>query len=238
MLRKKSLFILCIFVLVFPVAVCAQQPQYTKAQLDQMKKELDQRQQALQKEWEGLQGEQAALQSMATGQTLRGSRKNRYLERQAAFNAAMMTYTQNMQMLNQDITTYQSAVREMQSAAPPPPEPSPKIKTLKPPPAQPEASTSLEALEGKLENAGINFTSFQSQEEIDKVKTNLERSRAELLAEYKDLQAKAQEDTSDQNLKQVNRKLTDWFEKRHLFNDAAVTFNKVLKQNVQPIRTP
>jgi hypothetical protein len=223
MLRKKSLIILCIVVLVFPVVVCAQQPQYTLA---------------LQKEYEGLQAEQAALQGMVSGQTLRGSRKNMYLKRQSAFNQAMMTYTQNMQMLNQDIAAYQSAVREVQSAAPPPQETPPKIETLKPPPAQPEASTSLEVLEGKLEKAGINFTSFQSQGEIDKVKTNLERSRAELLAEYKDLQTKAQQDTSDQNLKQVNRKLTDWVEKRHLFNDAAVTFNKVLKQNVQPIRTP
>lgn len=113
---KKSLPILLLVLFLIPATVYAQQPQYSQEKLAEMKQELDQREQALQKTWESLQKEHAELNRLASGGTLRGSRKNRFMRRQTAWNDGMMEYIQSRKKLHEDMEAYQSAVREVQSA--------------------------------------------------------------------------------------------------------------------------
>ena len=258
MLRAKSIVLLCIIVLFLPVTVCAQQQHYTDQQLiqaqqnmDKVKAQLQKRKQALQAEGEALKKEQEELAKMASGGTLRGSKKNKFVKKQAEYNARMMKYTQDTDILLQDVEAYKAAVKNMEAAAQElsssQSEKELETQTSLPPGEQTAALTDV------LNNAGIQVSvSTADQEEIDKITDLLNRRRAELLEEYRVLKAEQQRISTlgqksqttrnassvSEQVYQVNEKLKVYAETRKRFNNAVDSVNEILGQNVQPLPGP
>jgi len=258
MLRIKSIVLLCIIVLFLSATVCAQQQQYTDRQLmqaqenmDEIKNKLENRIQALQAEWEAIKKEQEELARISRGGSLRGSKKNKYLKRNADFNARMMKYTEDKDKLRQDAEAYKAAIRNMEAAAQemtaPQTDKETETQTSRPPEEQATELTDV------LNNAGINVpVSAVNQEEIDKITALLDRRRAELLEEYKVLKAEQQRiamqgqkgqtkenaPSVSEQVYQINAKLKDFAKTRKRFNDAVHSVNEILGQNVQPLPGP
>lgn len=258
MFRLKSLLVFCIIVLVLPVAAHTQQQQYTDQQFDQteermseIKSQLEKRSRALQVEWKALKKEQEELKKISRRGSLSGSKKNKYVKRNADLSIRKMKYIEDKEKLSQDINAYETAVKKMET------------DLLETPDAQPAAmkdsqavmlsEEQISALEDALNNAGVDMpVSAGDPEEIDKIIELLGQRREELLEEYQTLQAEQQQiampgqngranESAPPDREQVyelNEKLKEFAETKKRFNDAVTAVNEMLGQNVQTLPGP
>ncbi len=234
--RSFSIFVIimtCIAMLVLPAAADEQLEQ-TKANLDQIKERLDQRGEDLASEWEVLQQQKTELDGMASGGTLRGSRKNRYLRLNKEYNTRMMKYVEDKNKLRQDVETYNAAVQQMGTAA------DERAKTESDTESEPEAE--VDAQESDSEES----PTAQNQQEIEETAAQLNLKREELAAEYKALQQEKQQISASkegravvgERTQEVNRKINEFAKKRQGFNKAVNDFNELTGQSVQTLPVP
>lgn len=210
------IFMTCIAMLVLPAAANEQLEQ-TKANLDQIKERLDQRAEDLASEWEVLQQQKTELEGMASGGTLQGSRKNRYLRLNKEYNDRMMKYIEDKKKLRQDVETYNAAVQQMGTAA---------VERAKTDFAEPPSA--------------------QNQQEIEETAAQLNSKREEMAAEYKALQQEKQQISAstggsaviNERTQEVNRKINEFAKRRQDFNKAVNDFNELTGQSVQTLPAP
>ncbi|MFC1515986.1 hypothetical protein ACFL7E_04420 [Thermodesulfobacteriota bacterium] len=228
MLSKRSLFIIFIFIaMLASPAAAGEQLEQTQANLEEIKNGLNQRQAALAEEWAALKTEKAELDRIASGGTLSGSKKNKYIQRTAAFNERMMKHAEEKEKLRQDIETYNAAVNQMAAAV------DAREKSDTEPGPEPEADPPAPA-------------SAQSQQEIDDTAARLNRTREELAAEYKALQQEKQRIASSgeggtvisEQTQEINKKINEFAKRRERFNKGVTDFNELTGQNVQILPAP
>ncbi|MFC1829316.1 hypothetical protein ACFL0O_06870 [Thermodesulfobacteriota bacterium] len=236
MKRILVVFFVCIMMAVVLPAAATETAEQTEANLAQIKAGLDQRGKDLETEWAALGQEKAELDRIAAGGTLRGSKKNQYVQRNTQYNERMMRYQEAKEKLARDIETYNAAVSQMSAAANEGPIVGGDTG------AAPETDVQPETQQARPEASA----SAMSSEEMEATVSRLNQTREEMAEEYKALQQEKQQisaaregaQATGEQMNQLNQKIKEFAGRRQEFNRAVNDFNALTGQNVQTLPEP